>query len=321
MMECRIYDINLNQVALLQSWISFDWIEEYNDAGAFTLEVHALTGVYDLIKLDYYVGITDSDTLMIIKSIIARDNRIIISGHTAIYLLNDRISSIDIDGTSANAETLMRSIVSNINSYPSVTNASSAAGITTSGNYALEVGSAYDRIVSIAADADIGIKLVYNKDAKMLYFTCYQPTTTQRFFSEYGNIYDTEYLIGNAEYRNVAYVQGATSAVIIGETSKTGAARKELYIDATREVQGEDTIEEYKNRLRGIGYAELAKRVIGEEINFKVGEIPASLGEIAVCKIAEYGITATTRIIAVEIVSQNNRIERHYTLGTPIIRR
>lgn len=321
-MECRIYNTSLTNIAVIQSWISLDWYEEYNGVGSFTLELDAQTNIYKDIQLDYYCGIADSETLMIIKSIIAQKNKVIISGYAAVFLLDSRISTSDITGSTSTAEILMRGLITNMTAYPCVQNAASAAGITDTYNGTLDKGSVLDRILAIAEDTEIGFKLKHDKTNKKLLFTCYKPTTASaRYFTEYGNISNPEYMTGNNDHKNVATVEGADATVTVGETLTTGTSRKEIYIDATSEEKGDLTTSEYQDLLKGIGYAELAKHNREEALNFDINDTAAVLGSIAECKISEYGITATVRIIAVEVVSQNNRVERRIKLGTPIIRR
>lgn len=319
-MECRIYDTSLNAVAVIQSWISLEWQEEYNGAGSFTLEVYAQTNILDDIQLDYYCGINDSETLMIIKSIIAQDNRVIINGCAAIYLLNDRISTTEIDGTATDALTLMRGLITNMTSYPRVENEPNPGSITATYNGTLDKGSVYDRISAIAADTDIGITLKHDRDNRKLLFHAYRPEdVTEMYFPEYGNISNAEYMLGNIDHKNVAVVEGATQTVTVGETSTSGVMRKELYVDATGEEQGEQTATEYKKLLGGLGLSALEEHNHVESINFDLMDDTVTLGTLAGCKLFNSGVFV--RIIGIDILSQNNRIERRVTLGTPIIRK
>ena len=322
-MECRIYNKSLELVAIIQSWISLDWLEEYNGPGSFSLELDAQTDIYKDIQLDYYCGIAESETLMIINTIIARKNRVIINGHAAIYLLSNRISTSDIDGSQSTAVTLMRGIVSGMTAYPRVENTATAPGITTTYSGTLDKGSALDRIMAIAEAAEIGVTLKHDQQNKKLLFKCYKPTTaTLRLFSEYGNISNPEYLISNNNYKNYVVVEGADATVsVAGDAEMAATEYKELYIDATSEEQGDLSEFDYSFKLLGIGTAALAEHNIDKALNFDIADTTAALGSIAECNIAEYGVTATVRIIGVELVSQNNTIERHITLGTPIIRR
>ena len=59
-MECSIYDINLNRIGVLSTWISMVWEESYNADGSFQIEVQQTTEAADLLKVDRYVGILES---------------------------------------------------------------------------------------------------------------------------------------------------------------------------------------------------------------------------------------------------------------------
>ena len=319
-MECRIYNTALDLVAVIQSWVSLEWYEEYNGIGSFTLELISRSDYQD-IRLDYYCGISDSETLMIIKSVDVKENRVVVSGCAAVALLDDRISTSAISGAGTNAETLMRGFITSMTAYPRVENGT-AAGITDTYNGTLDKGSVLERVQKIAEDLDIGFTLRHDKASRKLLFECYKPTTaTERYFTEYGNVSNPEYMRGYNGYKNVATVEGAATTVTVGATTAAGADRKEIYIDATTEEKGDDTSTAYQNRLKGIGLAKLAEHNLNEVLNFDINDPEVTLGEIAECKFSEYGITATVRIIGIDIVSQNNRTERRVTLGTPVIRR
>ena len=82
-MECSIYDINLNRIGVLDTWVSMVWDEPYNTDGSFQLEVQQTKSAAELLKEDRYAGIKDSDTLMIIKAVEIKDGEFIASGYPA----------------------------------------------------------------------------------------------------------------------------------------------------------------------------------------------------------------------------------------------
>ena len=92
-MECSIYDINLNRIGVLSTWISMVWEESYNSDGSFQIEVQQTNEAATLLKVDRYAGISESNTLMIIKAVQIESGKIIASGYPAISVLSERVST------------------------------------------------------------------------------------------------------------------------------------------------------------------------------------------------------------------------------------
>ena len=115
-MECRIYDLELNRIGVLNTWVSMVWEESYNADGSFQIEVQQTKSAATLLKEDRYAGIAESNTLMIIKAVQISKGKIIASGYPALWVLADRVSTSVVSNT--NAETALRNLVSAMDPWP-----------------------------------------------------------------------------------------------------------------------------------------------------------------------------------------------------------
>ena len=126
-MECSIYDINLNRIGVLSTWISMVWEESYNSDGSFQIEVQQTNEAATILKVDRYAGIQESKTLMIIKAVQIENGKIIASGYPAISVLSERVSTEIV--SNQNAETALRNLISSVVPWPRL-ELGSVAGIT-----------------------------------------------------------------------------------------------------------------------------------------------------------------------------------------------
>ena len=73
-----VFDLELNRIGALQTWISLVWREEYNTEGKLQIEVQQSEGVENLLKPWRYMQMRGKDTVMIIQSVKIRNKRIVI---------------------------------------------------------------------------------------------------------------------------------------------------------------------------------------------------------------------------------------------------
>ena len=116
MEQIDVFDLELNRIGMLQTWISLVWREEYHSAGKFQLEVQQTKGATDLLKPWRYCQLRGRDTVMIIQSVKVSDNRIIAYGATALWVLEKRVSTQEI--SDVNAEAGLRSVVLGMSPWP-----------------------------------------------------------------------------------------------------------------------------------------------------------------------------------------------------------
>lgn len=96
-MEIRILNKDLKWEYVVEGYKSFIWTERYREFGDFEIYLPMEPGLLDHFKMDYYVQIEDSDTLMIIEELkIITDpddgDMLIVSGRDLSSILERRIS-------------------------------------------------------------------------------------------------------------------------------------------------------------------------------------------------------------------------------------
>lgn len=325
-MECNIYDIDLNRVGVLNTWVSMVWEESYNSDGSFQIEVQQTESVTKLLQVDRYAGIKESNTLMVIKAVQISDGKVIASGYPALWVLSDRVSTAVVSNT--NAESALRSLVSEMNQWPHI-ELGKSAGLTDVFTAQKSDASLLEYCQVIAQAVDMGVRLRHDRKQKKLLFECYKPAVNAnvRFSTAYGNMGDLEYSSSTASLKNVAIVAGAGEGdarvtVEAGETSKTGADRREMYVDARNE-QPEDgeSDEDYRARLVRYGEEKLVGQVKIENFSFTIDDERAKLGDIVTCNSPEIGVKLQVRITGIRRTTQNNGTTVEASVGTPIILR
>lgn len=323
-MECSIYDENLTRLGVISTFVSLVWEERYADCGTFQISVVQIDGIADLLKPDRYVGIKNSDTLMIIKSVQIVDSRVVADGYAAVRLLSDRVSVDVVSNT--NAESAMRGLVQRMNPWPRV-ELGAVSGLADVFTAQKSDATILDYCRAIGEAADMGFKLRYDRITKKLLFECYKPAKNPnlRFSTLYGNMGGIEYSNSTANYKNVAVVAGAGEGenritVYAGDTSSIGTQRREMYVDARQDQPQEgETTEEYKARLVRIGEEKLLGQVKIENFKFILDDDRAKLGDIVSCAIPEIGVKLEVRITGITLTSQNNQNTIEASVGTPIV--
>lgn len=321
-MQIVVYDLDLNQVSILYTWISLVWKEEYRDTGNFQLELQRVKGMEEIVKPWRYCMLSGSDTVMLILSVEIRENTIIANGCTALHILDRRVSTEVI--SNENAELAMHKLVTNMSPWPKL-RVGTPKGYDDTFTRQTSDDSIFNYCREIATDVDMGFKIV--KVGKELEFQCYKPEYDPniRYSDEFGNVGNVKYVVSDRELANVAFVAGALTesgrtTIYAGDTEATGADRLELYVDARDLQQDEgESLEQYKKKLESRGLKKLAQWIHVESLDFTPYNDIANLGDLINIKITSLNMKFSVRVMEVEIVHQKNKIERTITVGSPII--
>lgn len=326
MYSVSVYNINLERKGMISDFVSLVWAEGYNTEGVFQLECILQDDLIDLFQLEWYCGLTGHDTLMVIKSIEIENDTIVVNGYPATHIFADRVSTEVI--SNENAEVAMRNLFEEMDPYPcfelgELVGLEDAFGAQTSD------GTLQEYYETIAQSCELGFRMAHDKVNKKLLFDVYkgEENANAKFSTLYGNMGDIKYSLTSNEYKNVAVVAGqgegdSRVTVYAGDTEATGVDRREMYIDARSEQQGEDeTDEEYEERLIAYGEGKLIEQIKVESIEFTVVDDSLSLGDIVYCRIPEIGVNAKVQVVEITETSQHNATERTITLGTPIVLR
>ena len=326
MISISVYNIDLEKQALLSTFVSLVWEEGYNTEGMFQLECVLDEELIGLFQLEWYCGLTGHDTLMVIKSVQVKDNKIVVNGYPATHIFSDRVSTAVI--SAENAEVAMRGLFSDMEEYPCF-ELGTLAGLSDKFENTYSDGTLLEYYEAIGQACDIGFKMYHDKENKKLLYTVYkgEDDANAKYSTMYGNMGDITYTITSNDYKNVAIVAGQGTGdervtVYAGDTEATGSERREMYVDA-RNVQQEDdeTDEEYEERLIEYGEEKLLAQLEEEDITFELAEGEAELGAMVYCRIPEIGIDLSVRIAIIQEAYSNNIKSTYLTLGTPVITR
>ena len=320
-MECNVYDLELNRVGVVSTWVSMVWEESYNGEGAFQIELQQSDGVTELFKPDRYCGIAESNTLMIIKSVQVKNGKVIAAGYPATQVLTDRVHTGTIKEQPA--ETALRGLVSDMDPWPRV-ELGEEAGLSDVFTAEKSDASVLEFCEIIGEATDMGFRMRHDKKQKKLLFECYKPEKNEnaRYSTLYGNLTDPEYSVSTAKYKNVAIVVSDIVTVTAGNTAATGADRREMFVDARSEAKEDgESDADYRSRLVRYGEEKLIEQVKIENFKFDIDPSTVKLGDIVSCNVPEFGVKLEVRITGISRVSQKNKTEVTATVGTPIVTR
>lgn len=320
-MECKVYDLELNRVGIVSTWVSMVWEESYNGDGKFQLEMQYSDGLAGLFQPDRYCGISESDTLMVIKSVQIADGEITVGGYPAAAILEERVHA----GTVTNqvAETALRDMVSTMEPWPRL-ELGESAGLSDVFTAEKTASTVLDFCQVIGEAVDMGYRLRHDRKQKKLLFECYKPQKNANagYSTLYGNLTDPEYSLSTAKYKNVAVVVADGVTVTAGNTAATGAERREMFVDAKSKTKEEgESDSAYRDRLARYGEEKLVGQVKIENFKFDIDPATVKLGDIVSCNVPEFGVKLEVRITGISRVSQKNKTGVTATVGTPIVTR
>ena len=312
----------LNRIALITSWTSLVWRENYKIPGTIQLEIPFYDGALDLLARDRYLSLTGRNPMMIIKTVQVKNGRVVINGFCLLRLLKDRVSTKVIKEDEVGEEA-MRALFEEAAPFP-LLSLGESAGLEDKLESEMSDMSLLDYAENIAEEIDAGIRI--RRDGKQLYFEFYKPgEANAKYSTMYGNIGDPQYTHSTEDYANVAIVAGEGEGndrvtVEAGDTTATGLARREMYVDA-RSIQKKEneTTSAYKARLVKEGEKALEEVRELTSISFSVQDDSVQLGQIVPARIPEYGVMAKARVEGIQITAQRGKIKKELIIGEPIL--
>lgn len=192
-------------------------------------------------------------------------------------------------------------------------------------------GSLFDYCQTIGQACDLGFRIVLDGtgSSKRLLFECFRPAfdPNHRYSPQWGNLLNTSWAFADTNYANVALVQGAgegaaRATVWVGNTAATGAARREMYIDA-RDIQPDTEKDEttasqsYLEKLADRGGTKLLAQLRTGSIEFDVDDDSLCVGDVLQVSLPQLGYTAMVRVADIITQSQESGTTRTIRLGTP----
>ena len=320
-----VYDGQLNLLGRLASWVSLVWPERYNvysGVQGAQLELHASTALQALCRPDRYLCLTGSDRIMRICSAQTdrSEHKLVISARDAACILDERISTQTLSGFAV--ESTLRSLVSGAAAWPGL-ELGVLADLADTYTGEVKPGSLLSIAEQVCQELDIGFRVRFDQQAKKLLFELYRPKLdpNARYAPQYGNLTGLTYTESITDYKNIVTVACADGTVTVGATGNTGAARRELYLDATSKKKKDgQSQEDYLAALRALGEQELAKHTRIENFRFTpTGSV--TVGKVVAASLPGTDIQAAARITSVTLRSQKGENTVTTEIGTPILRR
>ena len=323
-----VYSYDLQLLGRIETWVSLVWPERYNvysGVQGAQLELQDATELQALCRPDRYLWLTGSDHIMRICSAQKSDHKLVISCKDAACILNERVS--DRTTSSFSLETLLRKLVNErlatgTDAWPNFA-LGEEAGLTET--YAGEVkpGSLLAIAEQVCQEHDIGFRVRFDPDARKLLFELYRPKLdpNAKYAPQYGNLTDLTYTESITDYKNIVVVVGGDGKVTVGATKATGAARRELLLDASsREKTENQSDSDYLAALKALGEQELAKHTRIENFRFTPTD-SVTVGAIVAASLPGTDIQAAARITSVTLTSQKSENKVSTEIGTPVLRR
>lgn len=318
-----VYDMELRLLGRIASWVSLVWPERYNtyaDVQGAQLELHDSTALQAMCRPDRYLWLSGSDRIMRIVSAQKSGHRLVISAKDAACILAERVCTRTL--SSFAVEDTLRSLVSAMAPWPHFT-LGDAAGLTDTCTGEVKPGSLLSIAEQVCQEKDIGFRVRFVPGEKKLLFELYRPKLdpNARYAPPYGNLTDLTYTESITDYKNICTVIGADGTVTVGATGNTGAARRELLLDASsRKKEEKQSQDAYLASLRALGEQELAKHLRLENFRFTPTD-DVSVGTVVAASLPGTDIQAAARITSVTLNSQKGENSVTTEIGTPILRR
>ena len=318
-----VYDMELRLLGRIASWVSLVWPERYNtyaDVQGAQLELHDSTALQAMCRPDRYLWLSGSDRIMRIVSAQKSGHRLVISAKDAACILAERVCTRTL--SSFAVEDTLRSLVSAMAPWPHFT-LGDTAGLTDTCTGEVKPGSLLSIAEQVCQEKDIGFRVRFVPGEKKLLFELYRPKLdpNARYAPPYGNLTDLTYTESITDYKNICTVIGADGTVTVGATGNTGAARRELLLDASsRKKEEKQSQDAYLASLRALGEQELAKHLRLENFRFTPTD-DVSVGTVVAASLPGTDIQAAARITSVTLNSQKGENSVSTEIGTPILRR
>lgn len=334
-MEPLILDKEFNSLSILDTFESFLWVERYSSYGDFEIYTAPTKELLDVLKLDHYLWLKDSDQVMIIEEVslesdVEMGNRATISGRSLESILDRRIiwNQISLDGylqgqikrlLDANAisptdeSRKIPNLIFEETDDPTITALKVNAQFTGD--------NLYDAIKSICDTCGIGFRITLS-DSGMMVFKLYngvdrsynQTDNPYVIFSpNFDNIVSSNFLESKKTLKNVTLVAGEgegssrrTLEVNRGDVKTSGLDRREMYTDA-RDISSKVddktlTADEYNAQLKQRGLEKLSdytkvELFDGQADHHRMYEYGKDYYKGDIVQIAnEYGFESSSRI-------------------------
>jgi len=332
-MEYHVFNEAYTRLGIIDSYLSSVWNEHYHESGNFTIVAGDNENIARLLKVGHRLWQRGKRTAMIIVFIESDNGVITAHGHTTLCRLEQRI--VTPTANIVNAEQGMKAIVNNNMRGLALLATEANTGLTEQHRSQHTWGEVLGTLEDICAATGFGqyMKFDRNNTTKVIrdLYCVYKGrdlTSKVVFREDFGNLEDIKYSDDISVFKNVAYIagegEGADRIVEVIGTA-TGNNRHELYVDARNERQDEDTIANYRQRLRNKGLEKLNEHNRKQSFTAKVDhasfgvESKYYIGDTVKVISKKLGVVLDVRVMAYTEVTENNVCTLNVTFGEPKI--
>lgn len=335
----KVYDQNLNNIALIEDYKSFQCTEKFADVGSFTIKL-AFDKKYDnslvimnFIKYKNFDGVitgiqktTDTNGT----------TEMIVSGASLNFLLSMRI---DVHGVLWNQDiiTIINTLVSSncINNtdingkrvIPFLTIGSNSNMPTdTLSFYVPENKTILENIKTLANTYNFDYKIVLDVKNKKLLFNTYKLNKTIKIGSNTDNILTRDYTRSVATQKNVGYVdtkddiKGSHILNGVQLTNFEGFNRFETIVESTVERQSDESEAVYNVRVNNSAAATIIKEVEAYDVTIDPNTTEElEVGYAVSIDDKEYNLNITTTVTEKQITVENGIESFNYIFGNDVI--
>lgn len=257
--EIRVMDRNYSTYAIVDSFISFLWVDRYSSAGEFEIVFPASENLLAIFSIGAYLGIRESDQIMMVETVelisdIENGDTLTVAGRSLSALLSRRIIW-GFKVLSGNIDAAIRTILND--SIISPTDLKRKIdGFEFGGFYDSAIvkqieaqyygDNVYDVVTDLCKENNIGYKIVPGKSNP---YTFYLYSGIDRsyaqnknpwviFSSKFENLLSSNYRKSILEFKNATLVSGSGQddskiAVDVLSDASTGLDRYEVYTNAS----------------------------------------------------------------------------------------
>lgn len=318
-MDIYVLDKSLNEMGIIDTYVSLIWTQRYYTEGDFELYIRADNKAMSLLKEDFFLIRDDTDSAMIIKNInlktdIEKGDFFVITGKCTKSIVRKRIVWNQTVLSGKAEDGIYRLINENIISPEIQERKISNFLLGTSHGWSEEYSQQItgqnlaDVIPDILKQFGWGYKVSIDLSAKAYKFELYKGKDNGVDFStDFDNLITSDYTYNSDEYANIALVAGEGEGVnrrtqTVGDSQ--GMERIECFVDARNISSNDGAIaeSEYNDLLKQSGVIALAAKQKKEGFNAEINpnmtykyKEDYNLGDI--CHVVnDYGIEADVRI-------------------------
>lgn len=259
-------------------------------------------------------------------------NTITVNAYTCNRLLNKR--AIIQKNTITSVEDGVRTVINgNIRGLPNV-ELGESNGFADTTETILYGGQILDEIMPILETSKIGNRMRWDADRRVHVFELYKGRDLTEgihsvvFSEEYKTAKDLVIANDDSVFKNVIYVPGtlkddAETEIIVEVGTATGDDRFEKWLDRSFRQDKEETESQFRERLKQIGFEEMAKLVrrntFSVSIDTKEYGTTYKLGDIVSCVSQRFGVELKSRITSVKYTLDISGEKINLILGEPIL--